>query len=84
MRKARLALEVATLEIDKAKAAGRPTLDAVGSWGMANNQGRLTTTPGISKTTTVGLQFVLPLYTGGATENRISETLSLLELFLIP
>jgi outer membrane protein len=77
VRKARLALDVAQLEIEKARAAGRPTLDAVGSFGVANNQGRLASSPGVSNTTTVGLQLVYPLYTGGAIDNRVSEALSL-------
>jgi len=79
IRKARLGLEVAQLEIEKARAANRPTLDAVGSLGVANNQGSLATTPGVTKSATLGLQLSMPLYTGGANENRVSETLSLEE-----
>jgi outer membrane protein len=79
VRKARLGLDVAQLEIDKARAAGMPTLDAVGSLGATNASGKLATYPGTTKTASVGVQLAWPLYTGGATDNRIKETISLEE-----
>ncbi len=81
IQRAQAALEIARLEIERAKAAEGPTLDAVASVGAAKYMGRYPQgTPGSPTTTsTVGLQFNLPLYTGGATRNRISETLALEE-----
>lgn len=81
IQRAQAALEIARLEIERAKAAEGPTLDAVASVGAAKYMGRYPQgTPGSPTTTaTVGLQFNLPLYTGGATGNRISETLALEE-----
>ncbi|MCB1998316.1 MAG: TolC family outer membrane protein [Burkholderiaceae bacterium] len=79
IQRAQAALEIARLEIDRAKAAEGPTLDAVASVGAAKYMGKYPQgTPGSPTTTaTIGVQFNLPLYTGGATRNRISETLAL-------
>ena len=79
IRRARVALDVAQLETAKARAGEKFTLDAVGSVGATYTSGSLASTPGTSKNASVGLQFNLPLYTGGATQNRIKETLVLEE-----
>ncbi len=79
IRRARVALDVAQLETAKARAGEKFTLDAVGSVGATYTNGSLASTPGTSKNASVGLQFNLPLYTGGATQNRIKETLVLEE-----
>lgn len=77
--RAQAALQIAALEIDRAKAAESPTLDAVASVGAARYSGRYPQgVPGSpTSTASVGLQFNLPLYTGGATTNRIAETRAL-------
>jgi outer membrane protein len=77
IRKARLALEIARLETERARAAEGVTLDLVGSAGALHAAGTATTQPGTTSTALIGLQLKLPLYTGGATQNRIKETLSL-------
>jgi outer membrane protein len=81
IQRAQAALQVATLEIDRAKAAEAPTLDAVASMGATRYSGRYPQGVAGAPTTTasIGLQFNLPLYTGGATTNRISETQALEE-----
>jgi len=79
IQKARLALEVAQLETEKARAGRLPTVDAVGSLGATDASGKLATTPGLSKTATLGVQLNWPIYTGGAVENRLKETVSLEE-----
>jgi len=81
IRRAQAGLDVATLETERAKAAESPTLDAVASVGAARYSGRYPSSqPGDPwKTASIGLQFNMPLYTGGATGNRIQETLSLEE-----
>jgi outer membrane protein len=79
IRRARVGLEVAQLETAKARAGEKFTLDAVGSVGATYANGSLAGTPGTSKNASVGVQFNLPLYTGGATQNRIKETLVLEE-----
>jgi outer membrane protein len=77
VRKARLGLDVARLEIDKARAAESFTVDAVGSVGATRYSGSSASLPGLTKSATVGVQLNWPLYTGGATQNRIKETLAL-------
>jgi outer membrane protein len=80
VRRARVGLDVARLETEKARAAEKFTLDAVGSVGAARASGSsLSSFPGVTRTASVGLQFNLPLYTGGQTGNRIQETLLLEE-----
>jgi len=77
IRKAQLGLEIAQLEIERARAAGGVTLDLVGSVGANRTTGTATTSPGNTANSLIGLQLKIPLYTGGATQNRIKETLSL-------
>jgi outer membrane protein len=79
VRKARLGLEVALLDTDKARAGQLPTLDAVGSAGASNSNGWGVTLPGTTKSATLGVQLNWALYTGGSVQNRIKETQSLEE-----
>ncbi|HRH88231.1 MAG TPA: TolC family outer membrane protein [Rubrivivax sp.] len=74
--RARAALEVAKLEIDKAKAGELPTIDAVASVG-ANKATGDSIIPGTTRSASVGVELNWPLYTGGAVQNRIKETVSL-------
>ena len=79
IRQALSAVEIAELEIKKAEAGHKPTLDAVASYNITRNPSGTTTFAGSSRSnaTTLGLQFNLPLFAGFATQNRIRETLSL-------
>jgi outer membrane protein len=72
-------LEIAQLETRKAEAGRLPTLDLVGQYQVARAPSGSSSIPGYvrNNTATVGLQFNLPLYTGGAVQNRIKETLAL-------
>lgn len=80
VRKARVALELARIEIDRARAAERYTVDAVGSVGATRASGNtLSGFGGITRTASVGVELNLPLYTGGATASRIQETVLLEE-----
>jgi outer membrane protein len=77
VRKADLALEIAKLETERARAGHLPTLDAVaraGSTyvGSGSNSGN-------TATASLGLQFNLPIFSGYSVQNRIKETLSLEE-----
>jgi outer membrane protein len=76
--RARTALEVARLEIDKAKAGELPTVDAVATIG-ANHAGGSSNQilPGTTRTGSIGVELNWPLYTGGSVQNRIKETVSL-------
>ena len=76
LAQARIALEVAQLEITKAQAALRPTLDLTGSYGMTRYRNGAASQPN-TNAATIGLAFNYPLYTGQASQNRISETVAL-------
>ena len=80
IRQAQINLEIAELEIAKAEAGRKPTLDATASYNVQRNpSGTVTTLPATFRTNTsnIGLTFNLPLFAGFATQNRIKETLSL-------
>jgi outer membrane protein len=82
VRRARVGLEVARLETAKARAGDLPTVDAVASLAGSDARGSLPDFSRSAGTTTVaslGVQMTWPLYTGGATQNRIKETLALEE-----
>ena len=79
LRQAQLAREVASLEVDKAKAGHLPTLDATLGYQVVNNpQGVIdSTTRTRIHAAQAGLQLNVPLFAGFATQNRIKETLAL-------
>jgi outer membrane protein len=73
-------VDIADLEIKKAEAGHKPTLDATASYNVQRNpSGTVTSLPNTfrTNTTNIGLSFNLPLFAGFATQNRIKETLSL-------
>ncbi|MDI3381513.1 TolC family outer membrane protein [Xenophilus aerolatus] len=76
---ARLALDVAGLEIDKAKAGHKPVVDATATYGVQNNpQGLIDSTLRTRvRQSYIGVQMTLPLFAGFAVENRIRETIAL-------
>jgi len=80
VRQARLALEVAELETQKAQAGNKPTLDLTGSYGVTHNDGASSMTRDYrTNVATVGLSFNLPLFAGYAIQNRLKETVALEE-----
>jgi outer membrane protein len=78
---ARLGLEVARLEVDKARAGHKPTLDLQAGYNVTNNPSGTTTSATLASArvnaASIGVVFNMPLFAGFATENRIKETLSL-------
>ena len=71
LRQSALALEVAQLETQKAKAGHLPTLDLTGSYNITQNNGSSSTTLDYRNNVfAVGLAFNLPLFAGYATQNR--------------
>jgi outer membrane protein len=76
---ARIALEVAKLEIEKAKAGHMPTLDLTASYGGTRFRNGNLSSRVDNNTATIGLSFNLPLYAGYATQNRIQEAVALAE-----
>jgi outer membrane protein len=80
VRVAQTALDVAILETEKARAADKPTLDLIGKVDGTRNEGSSSTSAAYwANTATVGINFNMPLYTGGLTQGRIKETLALEE-----
>jgi outer membrane protein len=84
VRQAQLALEVATLEIDRAMAAHKPTVNAqINYAGSRNTSGTAnTTTTGAIQDTHVytpsaSLVLNVPIFAGFATQNRVRETVAL-------
>jgi outer membrane protein len=76
---ARIGLEVAQLETEKAKAGHLPTLDLTASYGGTRFRNGNVSSRIDNNTSSVGLSFNLPLYSGSATDNRIKETVALAE-----
>lgn len=79
IRQARAALEIASLETRRAEAGKKPTVDLTGQYQIARSPSTSALAAGNVRTNTasVGVQFNMPLYTGGALENRIIEAAAL-------
>ncbi len=71
--------EIATLEVDRAKAGHYPTLDLVGSVNWANYGGG-SINLGISNYSTIGtigVQLAVPIYQGGFVDSKVRQALAL-------
>jgi len=82
VRKAEMALNVAKLEIDKARAGHLPTVDAVAnvlrsSTDTSSYSAKASAAPGTLAS--IGVELNMALYAGNAIQNRIREVLSLQE-----
>jgi outer membrane protein len=79
IQQARLGLEVARLETEKAKAGHLPTVDLNASYGYNRNLAgtAVSSTDSRILSTQLGVTLNVPLFAGFATQNRIRETLSL-------
>jgi outer membrane protein len=79
VRSAETNLEIARLEVVRAQAGHKPTLDATASQSFTQTPSGNSSSTAARRTsaTVVGLSFNLPLFAGYATENRIKETLAL-------
>jgi outer membrane protein len=78
---ARLGVDVAALEVQKAEAGHKPTVDASLGYSISRNpNGTVLTTVGTAaRGPNVGVVLNMPLFAGFATQNRIRETLALEE-----
>ena len=80
IRQARIGLEMAQLETQKAQAGNKPTLDLTGSYNITQNNGSAQTTLDYrSNVTSIGLTLNWPLFAGFSIQNRVKETLALEE-----
>jgi outer membrane protein len=79
VRSAQTNLEIAELEVQRAQAGHKPTLDATASQTITNTPRGNASSGSVQRlsSTAVGLSFNLPLFAGYATQNRIKETLAL-------
>ncbi|MEK9720393.1 MAG: TolC family outer membrane protein [Quisquiliibacterium sp.] len=76
VQQASLAAEIARREIDKQRYANRPTLDLVGNLGHSRSSSAQFI--GVSvNAASVGVQFAMPLYAGGAIDARVREAIAL-------
>ena len=79
IQQAKVALDVARLETEKARAGHKPTVDLVGSYSMVNNNGTFGGGAADSRTNNavIGVNLNLPLFAGFSIQNRVRETVSL-------
>ena len=81
IRQAQSGLQIAELEVDKAQAGHKPTLDATAGYTVTRNPAGVVTSSVPfafrTNTTNIGLLLNVPLFAGLATQNRVSETLAL-------
>ena len=75
----RTAREAARREVDKQKGGHLPTLDLKASYGDNRGQTLGNTSSVATQTGSIGLEFVLPLYQGGAISSRVREASANLE-----
>ena len=78
---AKLALEVAELELDKSNAAHKPTLDLTASYNRSEtpNGGSSSNIGSSSNSASIGVAFNMPLFAGFAHQNKIKESTALLD-----
>jgi outer membrane protein len=89
IQQAQTAFDVARLETEKARAGHLPTLGLTGSYGksrvsldsrvVSNGVEAPYSADGTKTDASIGLALTVPLYQGGATQNRVKETLRLEE-----
>lgn len=79
VRQAQSNLEIARLEVERAQAGHKPTLDLTASYAAGRNPNGTANSPlnSRSNSAVVGLAFNVPLFSGFATQHRIRETLAL-------
>lgn len=71
-------LLIASVEIDKYKLSGRPTVDLVASLTRKGQNGSLSAavSPDSARGASVGVQLTVPLYAGGALDSRWRESIA--------
>ena len=74
---ARVALDIAKFEIEKAQAGHKPTLDLSIGYAPTRYKDGYTSTQVDTNATTMNLSLNVPLFAGFATQNRIKETVAL-------
>lgn len=75
LRSLRAQVEAARLEIDKAKAGHKPTLDAVAQWARSNSD-TVTSVNQRYDQKAIGLQLSIPLYAGGYVNSTVRQAVA--------
>jgi len=72
-------VDIATLQIDKAKAGHYPTLDLIASYNYANYSGAAINlgVSNYSTTGTIGVQVAVPIYQGGFVDSTVRQAIAL-------
>ncbi|MEJ6007509.1 TolC family outer membrane protein [Paucibacter sp. AS339] len=82
IRKAKVGVDSSILDTGKARASDGLTVDLTGKLGAINSRGAgadLAGSTGTTSSGSLGLSVTLPLYTGGASQNKLKEALVLEE-----
>lgn len=75
IKTAQAQLEAARLEVDKARAGHRPTLDAFAEWSRSDSD-NINRIGSRYTTKTVGLQLLVPLFSGGGVNSVVRQALA--------
>ncbi len=77
VRLSKVATELAKREIDRSKAALKPTVDIVSNIGLSRSS---SSSPGlVSRSASAGVQLSVPIFNGGALDSRQREAIALLD-----
>jgi outer membrane protein len=77
VQRARLTLDIASIEIAKARAGHLPTVDAVAQLANTQNNGGASTFSGATRSASLGLQLNVPIFSGFSVQNLVREKLLL-------
>ncbi len=80
VRVAEYNLQIATLEVDRARGGHYPTLDLIGTYTASGANAAISSSVGSDQRTgIIGLQLNVPIYQGGFVDSRVREAIALLE-----
>lgn len=74
-----VAVEIAKRDIEKSKSGHYPTVDLVASTGRSSSTGVGIQSPSVSRPTTIGIQWNVPIFSGFAVDSRVKESIALEE-----
>jgi outer membrane protein len=77
VQRAALDLDIAHLEVDKAKSGHLPTVALVATAGTDHETGVIAQPPGTTKSASLGVQVNVPIFAGFSVQNQVREKLAL-------
>ncbi|CAN5887664.1 TolC family outer membrane protein [soil metagenome] len=72
-----VALEIAKHDISRNRAGHYPTVDLIASTGRTANGGQYLGGTGVTKPTSIGVQWNIPIFSGFAVDSRVRESIAL-------